>query len=272
MNKKFLLFLVAIGIATLYLIGFDKIVYKEFLSLKASVQSFYLNSFVYVGEVVSKYFNQLNQIEKLTEQNKQNETYRILYEQAQSELEKFEYIDKVQTIDKNNFEKVPVLSYLQFNDLSKVILDYDSSITEESIKALVTYEGYSAGIVLEQKNKPIALLNNNPKCNYTVFIGEQKNPGITSGMNQKGQLLIKYVPIWEDVNIDDEVITSSLDNIFPYGIKVGKVIDYEVKDNMQLVFVQPYANALSYEEFFIYKKEYNINTTQQAQESNSLPK
>jgi rod shape-determining protein MreC len=255
MNKKFLLFLVAIGIASLYLIGFEKVIYKELLSLRSSVQSFYLNSFVYVGEVVSKYFNQLNHIEKLTQENKENETYRILYEQTQKELQKFEHIEKVQTLDKEDFEKVSVLSYLQFNDLSKIILDYDSVIAQENIKALVTHEGYSAGIVLQQQNKPIALLNNNPKCNYTVFIGEQKNPGITSGMDQKGQLLIKYVPIWEDVFIGDEVITSSLDNIFPYGIKVGKVVDFEIKDNMQLVFVKPYAKALSYEEFFIYKKE-----------------
>lgn len=255
MNKKFLLFLIALFIAILYLFSFEKVIYKELLSLRTTIQSYYLNAFVYTSESLNKYFNQLDYIEQLKDENQESKTYKILYETTQQELQKIEKNNLVKNIDPKSFEKVEVLSYVQFNDLSKVILNYDPVEQKTDIQALVTFEGFSAGIVVYKEDHYIALLNENNKCNYTVFIGDDNNPGITSGVDNNGRLVIKYVPIWKEVQLGDEVITSSMDNIFPYGIKVGKVVDFEIQDNMQLVFVEPYANALSYKEFFIYTKK-----------------
>jgi cell shape-determining protein MreC len=81
--------------------------------------------------------------------------------------------------------------------------------------------GISSAIALKQDNKTIALLNQNKKCNYTVFIGKKQVPGITSGVTKDNKMLIKFIPIWKHINIDDEVITSGMDKIFPYGIKVS---------------------------------------------------
>lgn len=278
MNKKFLLFLIAIFIAITYLFSFEKVIYKELLSLRSTVQSFYLNIFVYTSESFNKYFNQLDYIEQLKEENKENKIYKTLYESIRKELQRVEQNNLVKEIDPTSFEKVQVLSYVQFNDFSKVILDYDPLQEQKNIQALVTFEGFSAGIVLYKKDHYIAFLNENNKCNYTVFIGEDNNPGITSGVDENGRLVIKYVPIWKEVQLGDEVITSSMDNIFPYGVKVGKVVDFEIQDNMQLVFVEPYANALSYKEFFIYTKKVqsiDLDTTvdpvEPIEQANNLP-
>jgi rod shape-determining protein MreC len=255
MNKKFLLFLIAIFIAIFYLFSFEKVIYKELLSVRTSVQNFYLNIFVYTSEALNKYFNQLDYIDQLRVENQESKTYKTLYESVQKELQRVEKNNLVKNIDQNSFEKVQVLSYVKFNDFSKVILDYDPLEERNRIQALVTFGGFSAGIVLYKEEHYIAFLNENNKCNYTVFIGDDNNPGITSGVDDNGRLVIKYVPIWKEVQLGDEVITSSMDNIFPYGVKVGKVVDFEIQDNMQLVFVEPYANALSYKEFFIYTKK-----------------
>jgi len=260
MNKKFLLFLIALVIVISYLFSFEKVLYKQLLSFKTTVQGSYLNAFLYVSESFNKYFNQLDYIEQLKVENQESKTYQILYEKTVAELQRVKKNNTIENIDKKSFKKVDVLTYVDFNDFSKVILDYKNDLKQGQIDALVTYEGYSAGIVIYKKKQAIAYLNENNKCNYTVFIGNNKNPGITSGMDDKGRLIIKYVPIWKVVKKGDEVITSSMDNIFPYGIKVGQVVDFEIQDNMQLVFVKPYAKALSYKEFFIYnnlKKDEN---------------
>ena len=69
---------------------------------------------------------------------------------------------------------------------------------------------------------------------------------------QDGKMLIKYVPIWQNVAIGDEVITSSMDSIFPFGIKVGKVTDISIHDNIQEVMILPYANTLGNRDYYLY--------------------
>lgn len=261
MNKKFLLFLVVVLIATTYFFSFEKIVYRELLALRTSVQNSYLNGFVYVSEVLSKYFTQLSYINELQKENKENNSYKILYEERSKQLLELQKNLEIKVELPQKYHLVDVISYVALNDFSKVILEYSpTSIQEPPFSALVTYDGYSAGVASHQNGQTIGFLNENPKCNYTVFIGEQKNPGITSGVNHKGELVIKYVPIWKEVTIGDEVITSGMDDIFPFGIKVGQVTGFEISDNMQQVFIKPYANSLSYKEFFIYEKE-SVQTT-----------
>ena len=36
-------------------------------------------------------------------------------------------------------------------------------------------------------------------------------------------LVAKYIPSWMNIYIGDEVITSGMDDIFPQGLKLGKI-------------------------------------------------
>ena len=63
-----------------------------------------------------------------------------------------------------------------------------------------------AGIIKLQDNKPIALLNQNPKCNYGVFIGKDKALGITHGMENSQNILVSFIPLWNDIKEGDEYI------------------------------------------------------------------
>lgn len=255
MNKKFLLFIIAISIAIMYLFSFERVIYQELLKLNSQVQKIYLNTFIYVHESVNKYFNQLDHIEQLKEQNRLNTQYKLLYEQKSNDYDQLvTYFEKKQS-NELSLKEVQVVSYYQMYDYSKVIIQYDDSEENENIKALVTYDGYSAGIVVNKNQQSIAYLNQSNKCNYTVFIGKNNAPGITSGIDYLGRLVIKYVPIWKKVEIGDEVITSSMDSIFPYGIKVGKVVDINKDENIQEVIVEPYADTVGNRKFYLYEKK-----------------
>lgn len=253
MNKKFLLFLVTILIVTLYFFSFDKFIVNKFHSMNKSVQNFYIDSFVYISDSVNKYLNQISYIEQLKNSSEENQKYKVLYQEYKHKLEEQSKITIPEFDDMKNYIKVRILSYFSLDNHSKVVLNKNIAKPDE-ISALITYDGYSAGIVLNKDNKTVAYLNQNKKSNYTVYIGSESAPGITSGTNKNGEIVVKFVPIWKNVNIGDEVITSSMDSIFPYGIKVGKVTKINNQENSNEILVKPYAKTLGDRYFYIYSK------------------
>ena len=245
----------AIFIAILYLFSVEKVIGKKLNTLNNSITSTYINILVSINESINKYFSQLDYINQLKSDNTRNMQYKLLYEKTLSE---FTEINKNLQISKNhkiNYQKVRVLSYYKFNDHSKIVLN--KTIQTDKISALITYDGFSAGIVLNKENRSIAYLNQHKRCNYTVFIGKDNTPGITSGIQGNGNIVIKFVPIWKNVKIDDEVITSSMDSIFPYGIKVGKVVDVIINENTKNIIVSPYADTLGTRDYYLYTNTNN---------------
>jgi len=252
MNKKLVLFALSIFLSISYLLNIDILLKRYLLKLSNNIQETYINIFISIENSVDKYLNQINHIEKLEKANKTLKHYKILYEIEKNKYDELNKISKIVKPIKNfKLRKVEVLSYVKMRDFSKVILDVND-IDTQKIYALLTLDGFSAGIVLSSKDITIAYLNQHKKCNYTVFIGKNNIPGITSGMiNDK--ILIKFIPIWKHIKVGDEVITSSMDSIFPYGIKVGKVTKVIKGDNTQEVLVQPYANVLGNRFFYMYE-------------------
>jgi len=225
--------------------------------INSSISSGYTKLFVFSTEAINKYFNQLNYIEKLQSSNEKNVYYKSMYERKLAQIEELNKNIGFSLDKEIKYEKVKVLSYYSFNDYSKVLID-TKGIVSDKIYPLITLDGYSAGIVLKKNKKTVGYLNENMKCNYTVFIGKNRAPGITSGITDDGKMVIKFVPIWKEIQIGDNVITSSMDGIFPYGVKVGKVVTIKVYDNTKEVLVKPYAKTYGERNFFITK---DTNTT-----------
>ncbi|MEA3383641.1 MAG: rod shape-determining protein MreC [Campylobacterota bacterium] len=254
MNKKFLIFVAILLISFSYIFNVDRFLRNQFSALNNSIISIYLNSLVAVQVTVNKYFNQLDYIEQLKTQNDENQKYKLLYNttnQKLKELKEFSSNDFNQT--EYNITKVKVLSYYKFNDHTKVLIS-EKLNNSKSINSLITYDGYSAGIVLEKENKTISYLNENEKCNYTVYIGENNAPGITAGINKNGLLVVKFIPLWKQIKIDDEIITSGMDNIFPIGIKVAKVVAIKENDNTKELLAIPYAKTSKNRYFYMGSK------------------
>ncbi len=249
MNKKVLIFLSILLIGFLYIFNADRFIRNSLSALNNSISSSYLDIFISIQSTVNKYFNQLDYIEQLVSKNNENQKYKTLYETTTQDLLELQRFNSSE-FKKDNFSltKVKVLSYYKFSDHSKVILDLKPSEIKD-INGLISYDGFSAGIVLEKENQVVAYLNHNKKCNYAVYIGEDNAPGITSGMTKDGYLIIKYIPLWKDIKIDDEIITSGMDNIFPNGIKVAKVLLVKENENTKEVLAKPY-NEVSKERYF----------------------
>ncbi|MDR3346443.1 MAG: rod shape-determining protein MreC, partial [Campylobacteraceae bacterium] len=86
-----------------------------------------------------------------------------------------------------------------------------------------------------------------PKSTFAVYLGSEKIKGIAFGA--ENSIEVRYIPLWTEPKVDDEVITSGLDNIFFEGVRVGKVTDVHKDESYFTAVVKPYA-AISVPDFF----------------------
>lgn len=252
MSRNFLLittiFIVVIG----YIFNLDNIIKNNLSILGNNISSGYINTMVSIESSINKYFNQTSYIEQLKKENKEYTKYKTLYNIAENELHELRNMFHVKHDENLQLQRVKVLSSYTLYEPSIVRfngnLDIDNAITP-----IITYDGFSAGILIKKDKYTLGYLNKNPKCNYAVYIGKENAPGITSGMDDEGNLIIKHIPKWKKVYIDDEIITSGMDNIFPYGIKVAKVLNIKKGENTNTIYALPYAHTLGKRYFYIIK-------------------
>jgi rod shape-determining protein MreC len=241
----------------LYIFNVDQSVSSNFKFIN-DIKKFYTEKLIIVEETLTKYFFQSKTIENLKLENQDLKKYRLLYAEENLELTKIKDIHANLKNYKSDLKLAKVLSYVDFDDFTKVWLD--AKKTDLKIEGLIS-ENYAAGIVVNKGNQALALLNGNEKSNYAVFIGENRAPGITHGISNSNVLLAKYIPIWINIKVGDEVITSGMDNIFFEGLKVGRVVAIKKMADMQEARIEPYINALEQNFFYIYSKKPSPKTT-----------
>ncbi len=249
--SKFAFFLVTLLIGLFYVLHFDEVLADRFTAIN-NLKKEYIFQTDALTSNVSSFFDQASKIKELTLENQELFKFKNLHTSSTHELSNIQ--SNIQTLNAQvqSLEIVKVLSYVNFNDFTKVWLDIDKQ--NDNIQGLVDGE-YSAGIVVRKANKAQALLNGHEKSNYSVYIGENKAPGIIHKNKHKDLLSIKYIPIWININIGDEVITSGMDNIFFEGLKVGRVVKINKMQDQQEAFIKPYSQVLQKKYFYIYKKE-----------------
>lgn len=197
----------------------------------------------YIGNAVSKHFNQAEQISVLRKRNEELERTSILASTFANELNRLlEDKNSIQYFP--NISLVKAISYVQINDYKKLWLDLLASDTTKN-RGLI-YQGYTAGIAVNKDGRTMALLQGDEKCTFSVYVGKSKAPGIVQGQN--GKVIVRYIPKWAQVNVDDEILTSGLDNIFFSGVPVGVVSKVNDEDMYKSVEVKPYVelNVPSY--------------------------
>ena len=65
-------------------------------------------------------------------------------------------------------------------------------------------------------------------------------------------LNLNYISNTEEVNVDDTLVTSGLDSIYPKGLRVGKVVDSQKgKTGFRAIRVAPDADMVRIEEVLI---------------------
>lgn len=195
----------------------------------------YYNSKNYINNAISEHFNQVEQIRILKKHNQKLEEATALIATFANQL-------NLLLEDRNSSQYFPqvslvrAISYAQINDYNRLWLEV-GNFNGNLNKGLI-YQGYTAGIAILKDNRPMALLQNDEKCVFSVFVGKNKIPGIVQGGNNA--IVVKFIPRWENVQIGDEVLTSGLDNIFFSGVPVGKVIKVSKDDMYQSAEIEPF--------------------------------
>ena len=249
--SKLFFFLTTILIGLFYLLHFDKVLTDRFTFVNDFKNS-YIKRTDIISSNINSFFDQADKIKELTKTNQELFKYLNLYTSSNNDLIDLQNNTPTLNTKPENLKIVKVLSYINFNDFTKIWLDIPKEDSE--IQGLIDGE-YSAGIVVQKANKAQALLNGNEKCNYAVFIGENKAPGIIHKNKHKDLLSIRFIPIWIDIKLGDEVITSGMDNIFFEGLKVGKVVNIIKMADQQEAYIKPYSKVLQKKYFYLYDKK-----------------
>lgn len=216
MNKfKLLLLIIALFASSYYLVADVR---NAVLGVNDFFLSKFFNAYDYTREKISRYFNQVNQIEELNQENKSLKEYKILYDNL---LLEYNNLARAHNLKKYDFELnlTRVLSYEKIGSLTKFWMNYED--IKPNITYGLVYENNAVGIMFSNDNRAYALSLNDDKCAFSVIIGKSKTPAILQG--SKNAIYINFITDYNELNIGDEVYTSGKDLIFPEGIYVGKI-------------------------------------------------
>ncbi len=208
----------------------------------------YLGLQRYVQENVSEHFKQKEQIVQLKEEVKNLKRSRTILISFAGKLNRLleasgdkPYNPKMQLVESVSYERIS-----NYNRVWMNMNDFNSS----RIYGLIS-NGSTAGIVISKNNRPLGLLQGDNKCIFSVATGKDRLPGVAMGNGE--HILVKYIPLWMEPKVGDEVVTSGLDNIFPIGIPVGKVMSIKKEESYQSAVVKPYSTSKTPAFFYIIK-------------------
>ncbi|MCI6988329.1 MAG: rod shape-determining protein MreC [Campylobacter sp.] len=201
---------------------------------------FFLNGFYtsqeYISNTVKEHFMQVSEIQRLREENKELHKSAILLNTFANELDQI-LLDKNSSRFAPDIELVKTLSYANISDYNKFWVDFKEFDPTKVYGAI--FQGNTIGVVTFKDHRPLAILQNDPKVAFSVYIGDERIPGVVNG-DGKG-VLVKYIPKWLEPKISDKIYTSGLDGIFFAGIPVGEVSEILDEDLYKSVVVKPYS-------------------------------
>lgn len=190
----------------------------------------------YSKQRFSEHFDQARQIAQLKEENAKLKEDSALLSAFAYELN--DLLKDRNSSFEPSLKRVRALSYAQIGDHSKVWLDF-KDFEPSRVYGLIS-EGKTAGIVINQNERPLAILQNDPKSVFAVYLGENKIPGIAKGNGKN--IEVKYIAKWLTPKIGDEVRTSGLDEMFLAGTLVGRVIGLKDENIYITAVVEPAIN------------------------------
>jgi len=196
------------------------------------------------------YIFQKESIEKLSREN------RILHKQL---LEQKHYLEEIQNIyrilpnltqfPKPSIAIIETISYVKLNSFSQIILTKPKNLQTNKLYGIIQNR-VVAGIAEIQSNQLYGYLTSDKKCRFSVFIGNNKAPGIAIG-EEKNSMIVKFIPKWHHIEKGDKVYTSGLDKIFFANIPVGVVEKIEIQSSYTVAHIKTYSDIFHPKTFFL---------------------
>ncbi|CAI6147287.1 MAG: hypothetical protein SPLUMA2_SPLUMAMAG2_01768 [uncultured Sulfurimonas sp.] len=245
MNKElfsYLFVIIALLTGALY---YNNTVQSPIISSLNAIKISYHNINQSIKNNFNEHFFQVATIQDLRQDLLKYENNHLVMQELTSQIHDLYQENHSPLKLETNVELVRTISYEKFGNFNRLwieIPDYNSS----KIYGLV-YKELVAGIVISKNGRPLALLNQDIKSAYAVYIGNKNAPGIVHG-NNDDLLIVNFIPAWFKIQKGDEVLTSGLDNIFIKGLKVGRILSVTSAQGYQNAIIEPYykSNEPSY--------------------------
>ncbi len=112
------------------------------------------------------------------------------------------------------------------------------------------------------------VLLNDPAFAVDCLAQRSRVRGVLTGIPGGGNCQVKYIARTEDIRAGDIMVTSGLDQVFPKGLILGRVlrVDSKVKGMFLFVEVVPECKTSVIEEVLIYRKKPPIPDQEQSQD------
>ena len=245
MNKKsFILGFLFILLITFSLSG-SKSIKSNVLEFSNSIKLSFIHFIDEIDFKIQSWFNQKDTIDELNEKVKTLEPLASLSVAYATKLNNFLKDVNLSTYNPN-LSLVRAISYANMQNPYKLWLEFNQ-FDQKKIYGLL-YRGYSVGIIKEQYGKALAILQMDSDCKYSVYIGEEKTPGILFG--NAPFMYVKYIPLYADISVGDKVITSGFDEIFFEGIEVGTVMEIQKDEIYKMAIVKPFVKVQKADFFY----------------------
>jgi rod shape-determining protein MreC len=216
--------------------------FKYLDPIKGLVLNYSHNAQIYIILTKNKLYNKIkthfNQVKQIEELQKQVDILKP------SSFQVVTFATKLnQLLDESNLTKFnPMLklsrtiSYEKLDNPLRIWLEVPNYNPNKEYGLI--FNGYTAGIIYEKYNKPLAHLQLDKKVVFSVLVGKSKQIAVIFGNGSN--LIIKHIPSQTEIKVGDQVVTSGKDGLFYEGIKVGEISDIKKENNYLIATITPY--------------------------------
>ena len=221
------------------------------------------NRAISIKDIIFSYEEIIAENENL---KKENMELKIQKERNQKILEENERLSKLLEMKENTIYKGSLkFARVSFSDISnlnnKIFIDLGE---KDGIKVdmIAVYGDYLVGKIIDvHSNYSVVELITNPNSIISAKT-EADILGIARGSDEEDGLLYFQPSIVEDnLKEGEEIVTSGVSNIFPEGIKVGKIENIDDKENYSYkrITIKPAFESKDLKELIVIGHENTVN-------------
>jgi len=118
--------------------------------------------------------------------------------------------------------------------------------------SVITYLGLAGRVAETTGSTSKVMLLSDPNLGVSALVQRSRQEGLVSG-TLGSNLIMKYLPAEADIRIDDTIISSGLDDAYPKGILIGRVVEIgrEFSGLSRYALVRPAVNFSNIEEILV---------------------
>ncbi|MDD4549582.1 MAG: rod shape-determining protein MreC [Syntrophomonadaceae bacterium] len=211
------------------------------------------------------------QLQLLEKENKQLNFENQVLREYKAEARRLQKLLDFEDTNQANFDLLParVIARSPDNWYRYVIIDKGSKHGLQKGMPVINYDGLVGRIGSVSKNSAQVSLITDREVAVGALLQETRDTnGIIEGIGNINHLRMVNIPYYSKIKKNNRVVTSSLSEIYPKGIYIGKVIDISREPNGLLLSatVQPAVDFDKLEEVLIITAYHPISTDDEVEE------